>query len=129
VDPGSFFKTSKKNFRIDSVRIFKTITLIKLSVLFPYDQGKSFDMPYYYDKHIPLLKQLIGSRCLTMSVEQGIADAVPGTKAVYVVMNHFYFRTLSDFHSSFSPHASIIMSDIINFTDSHPVIQISEVKI
>lgn len=129
MDPGSFFKTSKKNFRIDSVRIFKTITLIKLSVLFPYDQGKSFDMPYYYDKHIPLLKQLIGSRCLTMSVEQGIADAVPGTKAVYVVMNHFYFRTLSDFHSSFSPHASIIMSDIINFTDSHPVIQISEVKI
>ena len=124
-----FLRPARKISELIRYEFLKTITLIKLSVLFPYDQGKSFDMPYYYDKHIPLLKQLIGSRCLTMSVEQGIADAMPGTKAVYVVMNHFYFRTLSDFHSSFSPHASIIMSDIINFTVSHPVIQISEVKI
>jgi uncharacterized protein (TIGR02118 family) len=103
--------------------------MIKLSVLFPYDQGKSFDMRYYYDKHIPLIKQLIGFRCLTMAVEQGIAGIAPGTTAAYVMMNHFYFRTLNDFHSSFAPHASVIMNDIINFTDTRPVIQISEVKI
>ena len=103
--------------------------MIKLSVLFPDGQDKCFDFPYYYDKHIPLIKQLIGPRCLTMAVEQGIAGAAPGTKAAYVMMNHFYFRTLNDFHSSFALHASVIMSDIINFTDTYPVIQISEVKI
>ena len=103
--------------------------MIKLSVLFPYDQGKRFDMPYYYNKHIPLLKQLMGPRCLTMAVEQGIAGAATGTKAAYLMMNHFYFRTLNDFHSSYAPHGSIMMNDIINFTDLHPIIQISEVKI
>lgn len=103
--------------------------MIKFSVLFPYTQGKRFNMPYYYDVHIPLIKKLIGSQCLTMAVEQGIADALPGTKAAYLVMNHFYFRTLNDFHSSFGHHVATIMGDVINFTDSPPVIQISEVKI
>jgi uncharacterized protein (TIGR02118 family) len=117
-----------KNKTIKKLRITKSITMIKVSVLFPYGPGKKFNIPYYYDRHIPLIKNLIGSCCLTMAVEQGITGATTGTKAAYLMMNHFYFRTLSDFHSSFARHAAAIMSDAINFTDSHPVIQISEVK-
>ena len=103
--------------------------MVKVSALYPNDEGKSFDMVYYCDKHIPMVRQLLGSSCTNVAVEQGIAGGTPGSRATYIVMAHLYFDNVDDFVSSFTPHANTIMGEIPNFTDTTPIIQISEVII
>ena len=48
-------------------------------------------MVYYCDKHIPMVRQLLGSSCTNVAVEQGIAGGTPGSRATYIVMAHLYF--------------------------------------
>jgi len=103
--------------------------MVKVSALYPNEDGKTFDMSYYCDNHLPMVKQLLGTSCTNVTVEQGIGGGTPGSKATYIAMGHLYFDKVDDFISSFTPHANAIMGDIPNFTDTTPVIQISEVKI
>lgn len=102
--------------------------MVKVSVLYPNDEGKKFDMQYYCDTHIPLVRKLLGAACTNAAVDQGLGGGTPGSKAPYVAIGHLYFNTLEDFVSSFTPNANEIMNDIPNYTDTTPVIQINEVK-
>ena len=101
--------------------------MIKLSVFYPNEGGKKFDMAYYCNKHIPMCQEKLG--CKQVAVEQGLAGAAPGSAAPYIAMGHLYFDSLESMQASFETHAAEIMADIPNYTDITPVMQISEVKI
>ena len=102
--------------------------MIKVSVLYPYTEGKGFDMKYYCEKHMPMVKQKMGSACKSIAVEQGLAGGAPGTKPTYVAMGHIYCESVQAFQTAFGPHTGQIMADIPNYTPIQPIIQISEVK-
>jgi uncharacterized protein (TIGR02118 family) len=103
--------------------------MIKVSVLYPNNQGAKFDIDYYCNKHIPMVQQKLGAACKTVAVEQGIAGATPGSPPTFTAMGHLYFDSVQAFQTAFGPHAEAIMADIPNYTDIQPTIQISEVKI
>jgi uncharacterized protein (TIGR02118 family) len=103
--------------------------MIKVSVLYPNNEGSKFDMGYYCNKHIPMVCEKLGAACKSVAVEQGISGAAPGSQPAFVALGHLYFDTVADFQSAFGPHAKTIMADIPNYTDIQPTIQISEVKI
>ena len=103
--------------------------MIQVSVLYPNEEGKKFDMGYYFNKHIPMLQQKLGTACKRLTVQQGLAGAVPGSRATYIIMFHLYFDSVEAFQTAFAPHAQTIMGDIPNYTDTQPTIQVSEVKI
>lgn len=103
--------------------------MIKVSVLYPNEEGKSFDMGYYCDKHIPMVKEKLGAACKSVAVEQGMAGGQPGSPPTYIAMGHLYFDSVEAFQAAFGPHAKEIMGDIPNYTKIQPTIQISEVKI
>src|SRR5579871_5827874 len=100
--------------------------MIKLSALYPNNEGATFDMDYYCQKHIPMVRQLLGSACINASVEKGIAGLIPGAKADYIVIGQLYFENLEGFSSSFVRHANAIIADVPNFTTTTPIAQISE---
>jgi len=102
--------------------------MITVSVFYPSQEGKAFDMGYYCNSHIPMLANRLGASCKNISVEQGIAGGAPGTSATYAVIAHLSFDSVDAFQSAFAPHAPEIMADIPNYTTIEPVIQISEVK-
>jgi uncharacterized protein (TIGR02118 family) len=101
--------------------------MIKVSILYPNEAGKKFDMSYYCNKHMPMCQEKLGSK--QMAVEQGLAGAAPGIPAPFIAMGHLYFDSLDAFQNAFGAHAATIMADIPNYTDIQPTIQISEVKI
>ena len=103
--------------------------MIKVSVFYSNEEGKNFDMNYYCNKHMPMVIQLLGDSCINAEVDQGFAGVTPGSKATYIAMGHFSFKTVDDFIAAFMPHANKIMGDIPNFTDISPIFQISEVKL
>ena len=102
---------------------------IKVSVLYPYEIGKSFDMDYYCNKHVPMVGGLLGDALIGATIEEGVSGGEPGSPAPYVAMGNIYFETVESFQNSFGANADKIMADIPNYTNIEPVIQISEVKI
>lgn len=103
--------------------------MIKVSVLYENSEGTKFDMAYYCDKHIPMVKEKLGPACKRVDVDQGLNGAQPGSKPPFVVMAHGLFDSMDTLVESFWPHADLIMGDIPNYTDIHPLIQVSEVKL
>ena len=52
--------------------------MIKVSVLYPNQPNGRFDMTYYCDQHIPLVRRLLGSAVKNAAVEQGLSGGAPG---------------------------------------------------
>ncbi|HLG16810.1 MAG TPA: EthD family reductase [Blastocatellia bacterium] len=103
--------------------------MIKVSVLYPYTEGASFDMDYYFNSHIPMVREKLGTACTGISVDQGLGGTVPGTPPAFVVMAHLSFDTVGEFQAAFAPHAKEIEGDIANYTSIPPTVQISDVKV
>ncbi|WP_439861986.1 EthD family reductase [Pseudomonas sp. MBLB4136] len=103
--------------------------MIKVSVLYPNQPGVRFDIEYYCRQHMDIVRECLGAACTGIAVEQGLAGGAPGEAAPFVAMGHLYFDSLERFQQSFAPHAERIMGDLPNFTDSQPLVQISEVKL
>jgi uncharacterized protein (TIGR02118 family) len=103
--------------------------MVKVSVMYPNKEGTKFDMQYYLQHHIPLVRQLVGSARKGVWVEQGISGFEPGSSAPYVASGHLLFDSSETFHASFGPHARAIMEDIPKYTNSQPTIQVGEVKL
>ena len=102
--------------------------MIKVSVFYPNEEGKKFDMEYYCNKHIPMVFGKLGNACKGGTVEQGLGGAMPGSPATYIAMGHLLFESVEAFQTAFGPHAKEIMGDLPNYTDIQPLIQISEIK-
>ena len=103
--------------------------MVKVSVLYPNRSETKFDMAYYLDHHIPMVRRLVGSALKGVSVEQGISGEEPGSAAPYVATGHLLFDSVQTFQASFAPHVQEIMDDIPKYTNSEPLVQIGEVKL
>src|SRR5471030_497799 len=103
--------------------------MIKVSVLYPHSPSTTFDMTYYLEKHMPMVRQKLGSACKGVAVEQGLGGGSPGAPPTYIAMGHLLFDSADAFQSAFTPHAASIMGDIPNYTQIQPIIQLSEVKL
>ncbi len=103
--------------------------MTKVSVMYPNTAGSTFDMAYYLDTHIPMVRRLLGAALKGVAVEQGIGGEEAGSPAPYLAMGHLLFDSPEAFQSAFGPHAQAIVADIPNYTNSEPTLQISEVKL
>ena len=105
------------------------IGMIKVSVFYANGDGKHFDIGYYCEKHMAMVQRLCGSAIKGIAVEHGISGGTAGSAPTFLAMGHLYFDSVEAFQSSFGPHTNEIVSDVPNYTNIQPTIQISEVKI
>lgn len=103
--------------------------MVKISVLYPHKDGSAFNMNYYLNNHIPMVRQKLGAACKGIAVEQGIAGGAPESQPTYAAMGHLLFDSVESFQAAFVPHAATIMADIPNYSAVQPIVQISEVKL
>jgi uncharacterized protein (TIGR02118 family) len=103
--------------------------MIKVSVFYPNNEGSRFDMRYYCDRHIPMVRAKLGTACKGAEVDRGLGGEVPGSRPSFIAMAHLYFDSVEDFQASFGPHADEIMRDVPNYTSIEPFFQISEVAL
>jgi len=103
--------------------------MIKVSVMYPNGPDARFDEAYYRDRHMPMVKNLMGEHCKYYAVDRAIASGSPEANAPYIAMGHLYCESVEAFQASFGPHSKAIMADIPNYTNQTPVIQISDVLV
>ena len=101
--------------------------MIKVTILYPNGDGKTFDMDYYSNKHMPMVASLFGDALQWYAIDKGIAGRTPDEPIPYLAIGYFYFNKLSAYQNSFGPNAEKILNDIPNYTNIQPVVQISEV--
>ncbi len=100
---------------------------IKVSVFYPGGEDIYFDMDYYNNHHIVMVRELLGDALKESSVERGISGGAPGSVPPYAAVSGLYFESIDAFESSFGSNAAEIMADVSMFTNSKALIQISEV--
>jgi uncharacterized protein (TIGR02118 family) len=103
--------------------------MIKISVLYPYQEGARFDMNYYSTRHMPMVRDKIGASCKGIQVEAGLGGGAPGSTPPFVAMGHILIESMEAVQKNFAPHVPTFMADIPNYTSIEPVIQVSEVKV
>lgn len=103
--------------------------MIKVSVMYPNGPDAHFDEAYYRDRHMPMVKNLMGEHCQYYTVDRAIADGVPASNAPYIAMGHLFCASVDAFQAGFGPHAKEILADIPNYTNQAPVMQFSEVLV
>ena len=103
--------------------------MIKFTVMYPYAEGAGFDHIYYRDRHMPMVKDRLGSACAYYTVERGLAGREPGSSPAFVAMCAFYCDSAEGYMAAGREHATEIRGDIVNYTDILPVVQLSEVVV
>lgn len=109
----------------DSSKIKKG--MIKVAIFYPNGEGKTFDMDYYSNKHMPMAAGLFGDSLKAFSIDNGQANGTPDFPVKYLAIGYFYFDTMSSFKNSMGPNREKIKADVPNYTNIQPVLQISEV--
>ena len=105
------------------------IGMIKVRVLYPNGNDKTFDMEYYCNTHFPFVAGLLGDALKGATVEKGLSGGAPGSPSPYLGMGNMYFNSLEEFGKAFGPNKEKIIGDMSNFTNIQPTIQVSEVMI
>jgi uncharacterized protein (TIGR02118 family) len=101
--------------------------MIKVSVMYANRVGATFDMDYYCNHHVTLVRQLLGDRVKGVEVDEGVGTSQ--NPAPYIVIGHLWFDSLQAFQAGLGENRAAIMADIPKYTNIEPVIQVSEVKI
>ena len=102
--------------------------MIKVTVMYPNETGKKFDLDYYANKHIPMVAGLLADGGLVRGeLEKGISGTDPNSPPMYVAVGTLYFNTLEEVHAAFMTHGRQIMADIPNYSEIQPLFQIGEV--
>ncbi len=121
---GTLF-SCQHNISIESPKISKG--MIKVAIFYPNGEGKTFDMDYYSNKHMPMAAGLFGDSLMAISIDKGIANGTPDLPVQYLAIGYFYFENMSSFESSMGAHSETLRADVPNYTNIRPEIQISEV--
>lgn len=102
--------------------------MVRISVIYPNQPGKKFDLDYYTGKHMPLVEQrLRGYGLVRWEVDKGLAGGAPGSPAPFVAVGHIYFQQLADFQKGIGAHGQELFGDVPNYTDIEPQVQIAEI--
>jgi len=100
--------------------------MIKVSVMYPNGDGATFDMDYFRDSHLVLVRHLLGGMLKGIAVDQGIDQ--PGSPAPFLAIGHLMFDSVEDCQSAMNTHGPRLMADVPNYANTQPTIQVSEVR-
>ncbi|SHE59373.1 EthD family reductase [Lactonifactor longoviformis] len=96
--------------------------MYKLTIMYPYQQGKRFDMDYYCNVHMMDPNDV---KCRGAQIEMGICGMDEEVPPKYFCIAHSLYDTLKDLQTYFEANKKALFDDIPNFTDVQPEFQIS----
>jgi len=89
--------------------------LIKVSIMYPYAEGKTFNMDYYESTHMPMVAKFIGNNLVKYTIEKVTASGIPNQPIPYMWIGTFYVKSLSDYQAAIAPNRDAIRADFANY--------------
>lgn len=101
--------------------------MIRIAATYPRQKNKKFDIDYYINQHLPLVKKQFAPYGLVkIEVDCGL-EKPGGGQSPFFAIGYLYFETLDGFRRGFAAVGKNVMGNIPVYTDVEPVIQIGEV--
>ena len=101
--------------------------MFKVSVMYPNEEGATFNIDYYRTTHMELVKKhLKPFGLIKTDVDKGISGGV-GQQAPHICIGNLYFDSLDGYDRGTAEAGAILRGDIPNFTNVTPIRQISEI--
>jgi len=94
-----------------------------VTVLYPNREGAKFDFDYYMKTHIPMVSGFFGKG---IDVQKGLLSPT-GSPLAFVCTARIWIDSPEHFQTIMRQHGGRILSDISNYTNIEPIIQIDEV--
>lgn len=102
--------------------------LFKIEILYPNGEGKTFDMSYYENKHMPMVAGFLGKNLKFYEIDKGLAGRSPNDKIPYLAIGYFYVKDTAEYNKAIGQNRNAVVSDFKNYTNIQPVVQVSEVR-
>ncbi len=103
--------------------------MVKIGSFYPNEPGKTFDMRYYCEEYVPLLREWFGDALKKVIVDKGIYGGEPDAPPFFLAMGQFYFETEEAGVQAYFSNLSKMEAERPKFTDIKPILQISQVII
>ena len=100
----------------------------KVAILYPNGEDKTFDMDYYEKTHMPMVAGFLGKNLSFYEIDKGIAGRTPNDKIPFLAIGYFYIKDVGEYNRTIAQNRDAVISDIKNYTNIQPVVQISEIK-
>ncbi len=102
--------------------------MIRIAAVYPFQSGKKFDLDFYLNSHLPMVRKKFGPFGLKkIEVDKGV-ESLNGGASPFFAIGYLYFDTLENFRQGFKAVGAEIVARIATYTDVTPMIQIGEVK-
>ncbi len=102
--------------------------MFKVAILYPNGAGKTFDMNYYEQTHMPLVAGFLGKNLKFYEIDKGVAGRTPSDSIPFVAIGYFYCYNVADYTKAVGQNRDAIIADIKRYTNIQPIVQISEIK-
>jgi len=91
-----------------------------LTVTYPAQSGKRFDLTYYVDTHIPLCARLFTGYGYHGHVLRLNGGAEPGTGGAYLAEVDFFFESHEHLLKALGEQGGAVRADVAHYTDIEP---------
>jgi len=101
--------------------------MVRVSVMYPNQEGARFDFDYYRQKHMELVrKSLKPYGLIKTEVDRGISGG-SDQPAPYLCIGHLYFESKEGYDKGMAEVGRTLRGDIPNYTNLTPVRQINDI--
>ena len=104
------------------------VGMVKVAILYPNGDDKTFDMDYYEKKHMPMVAGFLGKNLKFYEIDKGIAGRTPNDKVPFMVIGYFYISDVAEYNKAIAQNRDAIVGDFKNYTNIQPIVHISEIK-
>lgn len=102
--------------------------MFKVAILYPNGEGKTFDLAYYEQKHMPMVAGFLGKNLQFYEIDKGIAGRTANDNPPYLAVGYFFIKDVAEYNKAIGQNRDTIISDFKNYTNVQPVVQISEIR-
>lgn len=81
--------------------------MIKMSVYYPTAGGSAFDHDYYRTRHMPMIRERLGTACLRYEIDRGLEGREPGSAPEFVAACHIYAPSVEIFQKGTSSEGTV----------------------
>jgi uncharacterized protein (TIGR02118 family) len=99
-----------------------------VSVLYPAGEGKTFDMKYYEEKHMPMVASYLGANLLSYEINKGVSGRTAKDQAPFMAIGSFHVKDIDAYHKAIAEHINEIVADFQKYTNVQPTVQISKIQ-
>jgi uncharacterized protein (TIGR02118 family) len=100
--------------------------MVIVTVIYPKTSESHFDLSYYQEQHIPLVKERLRNAGMeSLHLMRGTA-ALDGGQPNFAVIAQLHFTSVEHLRSALAQHGQEIIADIAKFTNVQPFMQINE---